>query len=487
MAAIKRHQTLLIITALAALLRFSTITVESLWYDETFTAWLAGLPLANLIDATMGDVHPPTWYIIERFMALLLGRSEFSLRLVSALAGVALVPAVYRLARSFGNNSTYSLQAAALAAVAPFLVHYSQEARAYSLIYLLTTLATIGLMERRWLLFVATAVFALYLHNLAVFYLAALGWLALYRYKFDWRPLLALLACGLFWLPWVVWGLIPQSADVTNGFWVRPPTIGTPVFTLVSLLFSEKSLLLALVTTPLVAVVLAKAILTGRQYGLLALVLIPLALAVIASAVAAPVLVTRVIGSAAVPLCLLLAPSLIPTPRRPKLNWPTVQHYAMPAAFLLILLAHYPALYLTDRIGRYPWYYNLQPVLSRLHPGDGLFHANLATYIILDYYLPRQDQWVWQQANDLSQSLTDRTKWAMQMQQAQFDDVACRHSRWWLAFYENPTTSDRERAEIARLVQQYRGVPAAVILHNDLVNARVYLLDNVCPQGVARQ
>ena len=71
----------------------------------------------------------------------------------------------------------------------------------------------------------------------------------------------------------------------------------------------------------------------------------------------------------------------------------------------------------------------------------------------------------------------------MGMNQAQFDDdVACRHSRWWLTFYENPTTGPAERAEIARLVKKYHGQQAAHILKNDLVNARIYLLENVCQQ-----
>jgi hypothetical protein len=219
----------------------------------------------------------------------------------------------------------------------------------------------------------------------------------------------------------------------------------------------------------------------ARRLELLALALIPLALCVIAGQLAAPVLVARVIGSAAAPLYLLIAPALIPT-TPPRLNWPATQRLALPAAFFMILLAFYPTLYLTDRIGRYPWDYNLEPVLTDMRPTDGMFHANLATYIVLNYYLPQTDQWVWLQANDLSQSLTTQTKWAMDMQQSQFEEVVCLHPRWWLAFYENPTTDDRERAEIARIVTKFGGRQVATVLHNRLVNARVYRLDNVCPQ-----
>jgi len=482
MDAIRRHKALIIITAMGALLRLSTLTVESMWYDETFTAWLAGLPLPQLWDATMGDVHPPTWYIIERGMVLLLGRSEFSLRIISALAGIALIPAVYRLARSFDRLPREALQAAALAAVAPFLVQYSQEARAYSLIYLLTTLATIAMLDRRWLLLTLSAAAALYLHNLTVFYIAALGWLALWRYRLDWRPLLALAAAALLWAPWVFYGLLPQAADVADGFWVRTPTWGTPFFILTGWLFSEKALLFVAVSAPVLAIGLGQALNRPdpHRWPLLALLLLPLAGAVIVSVVVAPVVVARVIGSSAVVLVLLLAPALIPA-EVPRRDWPTVSYYALPAAFFLIVAALYPIWYTSDRIGRYPWDYGLAPVLDEIQPGDGLFHANLGTYIVLDYYLP-QDQWVWLQANDLSQSLTNQTKWAMQMQQAQFEEVRCLHPRWYLAFYENPTTDDRERAEVARLVEKYHGEQITTILDNQLVNARVYRLANVCPE-----
>jgi len=483
MATIKKHRTLIIITALGAVLRLSTLTVESFWYDETFTAWLAGLPLPNLWAATLGDVHPPTWYLLEWAAAALLGRSEFSLRIISALAGIALIPAVYRLALAFDRLPREALQAAGLAAVAPFLVYYSQEARAYSLIYLLTTLATIALLERRWVLLTLTATAALYLHNLTVFYIAALGWLALYRYRFEWRPLLALTAAGLLWLPWVIYGLIPQTADVTNGFWVRPPTLGSPIFMLVAFLFSGKALLFVAVTTPVVALALGLALTRPypHRWPLLGLLFLPMALNLIVSMLITPVFVDRVIGSSAIALLVLLAPALIPD-RWPGWDWPSLYHYALPACFFLIIGALYPVWYGTDRIGRYPWDYGLAPVLADLAPEDGLFHANLATYIVLDYYMADTDQWVWLQANDLSQSLTSPTKAAMKMRQAQFEEVRCLHPRWWLAFYENPTTNDAERAEIARLIDKYDGQLAASILDNRLVNARVYRLDNVCPE-----
>lgn len=454
------------ITLLAALLRLPTLAIESLWYDETFTAWLANLPLDNLIKAAQGDVHPPTWYLIEWAMVHALGSEDFVLRLVSALAGVALVPAVWRLAKNLGQSPTGP---ALITAVAPFAVYYSQEARMYSLLMLVLTLALIALLEQRWPWFVACSIFALYLHNLAVLSMAAICWVGIYRFWRNGWLWAAFSAIYLAWLPWLLFGLLPQASAVSSAFWVRPPTPGTPVFVLVSLFWSEKALLLAWVTVPLLALGLYRAA-PGCPKELLALLLIPLALAVIVSAYT-PILVPRIVAFAAIPLYLILG--LGWTPARP---WPALAA----APMIATLIAFYGLYWSTDRIGRYPWDFGLPPNVVKAT--DGIFHANLATYIVYHYYLSNE-QFVWRQANDLSQSLTDQTKAAMEMQQAQFDDVACRHNRWLLTFYENPTTGPAERVEIARLVKKYHGQQAAHILKNDLVNARIYVLDNVCQQS----
>lgn len=480
---------LLLITGLAALLRLPTLAVESLWYDETFTAWLAGLPIDRLFAATLGDVHPPTWYLLEWAMVHSLGNSPFVLRLISALAGIALVPAVWRLARAFNLSQEAQQSAAQLTAVAPFAVYYSQEARAYSLIYLLTAVATIAVLERRWWLLILSATFALYLHNLTVFYIAALAWLALHHHQRpDWRMLLSFATVGILWLPWVIWGLSGQVGDVQDGFWVRPPTAGTPFYILTAWLFSSKANLLFMVSTPLLALALLRCFSSSPiRLELAGLLFIPMGLAIIASTLVAPILVERVIGSSAVALYLLIAPALVPG-RWPRPAWSTVRYYALPAAFFLVLASFYAAYWTTDRIGRYPWYYGLDEMLATANPEtDGLFHANLATHIVLSYYLPDYEQVVWKQANDLSQSLTEETKWAMDMRQARFEDVVCRHSRWWIAFYENPTTSDRERAEIARIVGQYHGRQVSTILKNRLVDARIYLLEEPCQQLAAKR
>jgi len=80
----------------------------------------------------------PLFYMFTWFLGR-WGDGETILRLPAVVAGTLTVLAIYLLGRQlFGNRS--GLVAAALTAVMPFMVWYSQEARNYSLLMLLTTL-----------------------------------------------------------------------------------------------------------------------------------------------------------------------------------------------------------------------------------------------------------------------------------------------------------------------------------------------------------
>jgi mannosyltransferase len=133
---------LIAITVLAAAVRFSTLNLQSLWYDEAFTPVHVLRP--SLIHTLHGVVHsentPPLWYIAEWAITRVLGTGAVALRLLSALAGVATVPLAWAIGRELSGRRA-ALVCALLIAVNPLLVWYSQEARAYALFVLLASLA----------------------------------------------------------------------------------------------------------------------------------------------------------------------------------------------------------------------------------------------------------------------------------------------------------------------------------------------------------
>ena len=79
---------------------------------------------------------PPLYYALAWVWTQVTGTGEFGLRSLSALAGVATVPVAYLLGAELRGRRA-GLMAAALVAVNPMLLWYSQEARAYALLVLL--------------------------------------------------------------------------------------------------------------------------------------------------------------------------------------------------------------------------------------------------------------------------------------------------------------------------------------------------------------
>ena len=80
--------------------------------------------------------------------ARVFGYGEAGLRSLSALAGVATVPVAYGAARKLISTRA-GLIAAALTACNPLLIWYSQEARSYSLLVLLTAVALLAFAHAR--------------------------------------------------------------------------------------------------------------------------------------------------------------------------------------------------------------------------------------------------------------------------------------------------------------------------------------------------
>src|SRR2546425_3783489 len=64
--------------------------------------------------------------VLMHLSYVIFGASEWALRLPAFLAGVAIVPLTYVVARSLGNRG--ALLAAALSASAPVLIDYSTDA-----------------------------------------------------------------------------------------------------------------------------------------------------------------------------------------------------------------------------------------------------------------------------------------------------------------------------------------------------------------------
>ena len=133
--------TLLAILLLTAFLRFYRLDAQSFWNDEGNSARLSERTIDLIVEGTASDIHPPGYYLLLHYWRAVFGHSEFALRSLSAVAGLALVLFTYLLGRRLFGQTT-GLMAAFLGAISPFAIYYSQEARMYALLGALAAAST---------------------------------------------------------------------------------------------------------------------------------------------------------------------------------------------------------------------------------------------------------------------------------------------------------------------------------------------------------
>jgi mannosyltransferase len=168
------------LTALAAAIRFSTLGLQSYRHDEAVTAGrvlLSGLP-QSMHHVWSGESTPPLYYVLAWLWSHPFGVHEVGLRSLSALFGTATVPLAYLAGRELSGRRT-GLALAAIVAVDPLLVWYSQDARAYALLVLLSLAAFVFFLRalrggeaRDFAWWAAVSALALTSHYFAFFPLA---------------------------------------------------------------------------------------------------------------------------------------------------------------------------------------------------------------------------------------------------------------------------------------------------------------------------
>jgi mannosyltransferase len=138
-----------VILVAGAAVRFVTISSQSYWYDEAATVHLMRLPFGSMLSGIGSqESTPPLYYVLAWLWSKLFGTGEAGLRSLSALAGTAVIVIAYLCGRELVSRRA-GLIAAALAAVNPFLIWYSQEARAYMLLVALSG-ASLLFFARAW-------------------------------------------------------------------------------------------------------------------------------------------------------------------------------------------------------------------------------------------------------------------------------------------------------------------------------------------------
>ncbi len=137
----RSYLVLLGLTIFAAIIRFAFINRPGIWFDEAMTfartcgTW-EDLRIALRDRGGFGPLHYELYWVIGRYFRM----TPLAMRFVPALAGTAMVPAMYYLTRQIAGRHT-ALLASAFTACSAYMMVYSSDAKMYSHFWLACVLS----------------------------------------------------------------------------------------------------------------------------------------------------------------------------------------------------------------------------------------------------------------------------------------------------------------------------------------------------------
>ncbi len=254
MQRIKSNSDIILIIILGIILRFKDLSKFDLWYDEAYTGLLMRLKPAEFYSMLAKDSHPPLFSLITKAWTFIFGVNDFTLRFLPFVFGVATIYVVYRVALTLANeglrsddrsllfsrstaqaclssqkgvkssaseNKETAAISAFLAAINPFLIDYSIEARSYSFYGLVTALTFLALLKRKTSLFALGIVVMTFTHYISFTFIATFLILYLFmNFKKIKKDLSVMIPLFIF-LVLQVFFLLHKDTEFLNIYWVR--------------------------------------------------------------------------------------------------------------------------------------------------------------------------------------------------------------------------------------------------------------------------
>jgi 4-amino-4-deoxy-L-arabinose transferase-like glycosyltransferase len=135
------------VVLVAGVLRFWGIGHQSFWFDEVATALvIKGSLWHTLHMVRVSESTPPLYYVLAWAWTHVFGSGEVGLRSLSAVCGIATVLVMWVALRESVSEPA-GLVGAALVAVNPMQVWFSQEARTYELVALLGAISFLFMLR----------------------------------------------------------------------------------------------------------------------------------------------------------------------------------------------------------------------------------------------------------------------------------------------------------------------------------------------------
>lgn len=163
------------LTIFALILRIYNISYNSIWSDEEFTLTFSQQSFYDIFFGIIaGEFNPPIFFWIEHLIHLTIGiDTEFKIRIASAIFGAMTIPVFYFIGKEIYDERG-GIILSTLLTLSTFHIFYSQEARAYTLMLLFTSISLLYFIKiiksendktnKNWILFSAFSALAFWTH-----------------------------------------------------------------------------------------------------------------------------------------------------------------------------------------------------------------------------------------------------------------------------------------------------------------------------------
>ena len=413
-------------TTVSLVLGLIRLGTPSFWVDETFTAAEMNYSLVDKLDIQYHFLH----LVLIDIWAAVVGTSEVALRLPSVLGAMAAVGLLVVVGNKLFDRRV-ALVAGLLLATSPFLVKWSQQARAYSMFVALCLLAMLLLLrafERNtrgaWAAFgVALSVVIVWQPAAGFLMLPAYGILIVQRRQsFLPHGLLAAVIVAVLAVPWAGVTAMRSTGEGVNFNWLKFPTAESAAWTVLDVSGAAG---LGVLLAGVGLWVLRR---TGRSELTVWLggwAFIPFALALVVSTFR-PIYLDRFLSGAAPAFALLAAVALLGVSRR--LRWIGVA--ALVAATTIGLAQWYAPKDGGNWRGE-DWRSATRTVLALRQPGDDL--------VVVPWWARRGAEYYGARPHDIS---TADSIWTLSWSETGHDLPSSQRAR--LGFGEHVLADERE-------------------------------------------
>ena len=231
---------LILILLLSVIVRLYGITNENIWLDEAISIRFADRSLSDTIYANSNENTPPLFDLLLNLWMRLFGHSAISVRLLSLIIGTISVFMIYKLGKLLYSENI-GLISAFILSISSFNIYYSQEARSYSLLALMSILSIYYYLKmdkepKKYVIFyLISSVLMLYTHVFGVFVIIVenIDFLINFLKNRDFKKLIKWIIIQIsiliLFMPWILVIVSRmENFKTVTGKWIERPTFFGP-------------------------------------------------------------------------------------------------------------------------------------------------------------------------------------------------------------------------------------------------------------------